>query len=102
MIPSYYESFGLVALESMACGTPVVAFRVGGLPTVIKHGQTGYLLPWRCPERFVDTISMVFSNGSLRKSMSEAAVEMAGTMGWDKVAVKIWSLYQSSTRLNSE
>lgn len=102
VIPSYYESFGLVALEAMACGTPVVASRVGGLPTVIRHGRTGYLLPWRCPERFVDTISMVFSSGSLRKSMSEAAVEMAGTMGWDNVATKMWSLYQSLVELNSK
>ena len=86
----------------MACGTPVVASRVGGLPTVIRHGRTGYLLPWRCPERFVDTISMVFSSGSLRKSMSQAAVEMAGTMGWDNVATKMWSLYQSLVELNSK
>ena len=102
IIPSYYESFGLVALEAMACGTPVVASRVGGLPAVISHGRTGYLLPWRCPERFVDTIAMVFSSGSLRKSMSQAAVEMAGTMGWDNVATKMWSLYQSLVELNSK
>ena len=86
----------------MACGTPVVASRVGGLPAVISHGRTGYLLPWRCPERFVDTISMVFSSGSLRKSMSQAAVEMAGTMGWDNVATKMWPLYQSLVELNSK
>ena len=49
VVPSYYESFGLVALESMACGTPVVASRVGGLPTIVHHGHTGYLKSWALP-----------------------------------------------------
>ena len=47
VIPSYYESFGLVALEAMACGIPVIASRVGGLPTTVKDSKTGYLVPWR-------------------------------------------------------
>lgn len=98
VVPSYYESFGLVALESMACGTPVIASRVGGLPAVVKHGQNGYLLPWRCPERYADTLTMVMQNKGLRKSMSHAALEMAGTMGWDKVAVKVADIYQSLLR----
>ena len=96
VVPSYYESFGLVALESMACGTPVIASRVGGLSTVVKHGRTGYLLPWRCPEPFADTLDMVLHSKDLRNSMSEAALELAGTMGWDKVAGKIAALYESS------
>ena len=98
VVPSYYESFGLVALESMACGTPVIASRVGGLPTVVKHGRTGYLLPWRCPEPFADTLAMVLHNRHLRRSMSKAAVEIASTMGWDRVASQIAHLYQSLPR----
>ena len=93
-MPSYYESFGLVALEAMACGTPVVASRVGGLQEVVKHGRNGYLLPWRCPERFADTLTMVFLNKGLRNSMSRAALEMAGEMSWDKVARRIADIYR--------
>jgi len=94
-VPSYYESFGLVALEAMACGTPVVASRVGGLPGIIKHGRNGYLLPWRCPERYADTLTMVLLNKNLRDSMSKAAVELAGTMGWGMVSKKFVDIYQT-------
>lgn len=93
VIPSFYESFGLAALESMACGTPVVASRVGGLSTIVEHGRTGYLKSWRCPEAFAHSLEMILSNRSLQDSMGMAARRRAETLSWDQVAAQMLELY---------
>ena len=95
VVPSFYESFGLAALESMACGTPVVASRVGGLSTIIQHGHTGYLKSWRCPEAFANSLEMITSSKSLLESMGQAARRRAEGMGWDQVALAMAAHYQS-------
>ena len=94
LVPSYYESFGLVALEALACGTPVVASRVGGLSGVVHHGRTGYLVSGRCPEPYADSVEMIFSNKALQKSMGKAARERAEGMGWERVAQDTLQLYR--------
>lgn len=94
VVPSFYESFGLAALESMACGTPVVATRVGGLSTIVEHGRTGYLKSWRCPEAFAQSVEIIMANDDLRDSMGRAARHRAETLSWDQVAGRLLELYQ--------
>lgn len=94
VLPSYYESFGLAALEAMACGTPVIASRVGGIPSFLEHGKTGYLIPWRCPEPFSQTLDLLLTNNSLRQSMGRQARSKALTMDWDAVCSGVEDYYE--------
>ena len=97
VVPSFYESFGLAALEAMACGTPVVASRVGGISTVVQHGRTGYLKSWRCPEAFANSLEMLISSKSLQHSMGQAARRRAEDLSWEKIAGRIAAVYQTLT-----
>ena len=99
VVPSYYESFGLVALEAMACGTPVIASRVGGLPTFIKDGLTGYLVESRCPEPFTDRLEILLSSPRIRMAMGEASRKAALAMGWSSVVESLIESYTSLVRV---
>jgi D-inositol-3-phosphate glycosyltransferase len=93
VVPSYYESFGLVAVESMACGTPVVASRVGGLTSTVSDGETGYLIPWRCPEPFAERLELLLDNDELRASFGRAGREAVERFRWTHVADAVAALY---------
>lgn len=94
VVPSYYESFGLVAVESMACGTPVVASRVGGLVSTVTDGVSGYLIPWRCPEPFAEKLEVLLNNRELRANFSRAAQRSMQRFAWGRVGTQMTALYE--------
>ena len=94
VMPSYAESFGLAALEAMACGTPVVATRVGGLASLVKDGGSGYLVPWHCPEPFTQRLEVLLSHPGLRDSMGETARRQAQEHSWSTVAHRVAGVYR--------
>jgi D-inositol-3-phosphate glycosyltransferase len=93
IVPSYYESFGLVALEAMACGVPVIASRVGGLKETVQDGRTGYLIPWRCPEPFAERLDLLLTNEPLRRSLGEEARQVAQAYRWPEIAAQVEDVY---------
>jgi len=93
VIPSHYESFGLVAIEALACGTPVIGSMVGGLPTVIHDGENGLLVPWRQPSEFAERIDTLLQDQHLTESLSLNARPSVMKYGWGAVAGRITSVY---------
>ncbi|MCE5209238.1 MAG: glycosyltransferase [Chloroflexi bacterium] len=93
VMPSHYESFGMVALEAMACGTPVVASQVGGLAFLVKDEQTGYVVPNNDPEALAEKLSDLLENPALREKLGKQAAEYARGYDWEIIAARIAGLY---------
>ena len=94
VVPSQYESFGMVALEAMACGTPVVASQVGGLAFLVKDGETGFTVPVDEPEALADRLTTLIKNRALRRQMGKQAADFAAGYAWDKIANRILGVYE--------
>ena len=93
IVPSYYETFGLVAVEAMACGTPVIAARVGGLQATIVDGRSGYLVPWHCPEPYAERLETILGNESLRAAFGKAARESVVNLTWSNAVDNLLDVY---------
>ena len=92
-VPSHNESFGLVALEAQACGTPVVAARVGGLPVAVADGRSGLLVPGHRAEEWADALRAAISR---RDELGEAAVAHARAFSWDRTSDALLATYTAS------
>ncbi len=93
VVPSYHESFGLVAVESLACGTPVVATRAGGLTSVVRHGETGFLVP-HCPGFFAERLDTLLSDPELSAQMAAAARPSVLQFSWASIARQVNTVYE--------
>jgi len=95
-VPSYNESFGLVAIEAQSCGTPVVAARVGGLPTAVTDGVTGLLIDGHQPADYAAALHRLLTDAQLRESMGQKAVGHAESFGWDVTAERTLAVYAAA------
>ena len=93
VVPSYSESFGLVALEAQACGTPVVATAVGGLRTAVADGISGVLVDGHDPKAWSSVISRLLQEPQRRVLLSMGAIEHASHFGWDATARGTLDIY---------
>lgn len=93
VLPSHYESFGMVAMEAMACGRPVVASRVGGLATAVVDGVTGLLVPEGDVGLLADRIERLLDDPALRARLGAEGVRWAGRHRWPSIAKSVCQLY---------
>nr|WP_036555760.1 D-inositol-3-phosphate glycosyltransferase [Nocardioides insulae] len=92
-VPSYNESFGLVAVEAQATGTPVVAAAVGGLPTAVRHERSGLLVDGHDPQRWADSLTRIIGDDRLRLSLEAGALEHARDFSWEATAEAMVAAY---------
>ena len=94
VMPSHYESFGMVALEAMACGTPVIATQVGGLAFLVQDGVTGFHIPVDCPQALGERLVTLLDDHEMQAQMSQQAARIAQNYAWEKIASNMHTLYR--------
>jgi D-inositol-3-phosphate glycosyltransferase len=96
VMPSHTESFGLVALEAQACGTPVVAAAVGGLRTAVADGRSGMLVHERDPAAYADVLAGLIAEPRRRRALADGAVAWASEFGWSTTARGVLASYRQA------
>jgi glycosyltransferase involved in cell wall biosynthesis len=94
VLPSYWEVQPLGCIEAMACGTPVIATWVGGIPEIIKDHQTGILIPPKNLIELKKALLKIYKNDSLRKRISKNAFRFARLRTWTKIAQETLWVYE--------
>lgn len=94
VVPSHYESFGMVALEAMACGTPVVASQVGGLAFLVEDGKTGFVVPGGDPEALAARLSDLIWQPGLRDRLGREGARVARRYAWPNITRQIIRVYE--------
>jgi len=94
IMPSHYESFGMVALEAMACGTPVIATQVGGLQHLVKDEKTGFTVPNGDADALEEKITLLICKDKLKRKMNENSIAYAQTFAWDSIVKKLIKLFE--------
>ena len=94
VLPSRYESFGMVVLEAMACGTPVIASQVGGLVHLVEDGATGFLVPDQDAITLCERISQLLDSDTLLKQMGANATQAAQDFDWRSITHDVYDLYR--------
>ena len=97
-LPSYNESFGLVALEAQACGTPVLAARVGGLEVAVDDGRTGVLVDGHDPREWAHRLGQLLERPDRLADLGRRAVRQAAAFGWERTAEQTRALYAELDR----
>ena len=97
VMPSHYESFGMVALEAMACGTPVIVSDVGGLSQLVKHNQTGLRVKVNDPTALAAAIEKLFTDEVRRRRIGHSAACYAEDYSWVKIVDRLLSVYEEIT-----
>ena len=95
VMPSHYESFGMVALEAMSCGTPVIASQVGGLAFLVQDGVTGFHVPNGDSDALCSKLTLLMADAHLRAEMGSRAADYARGYAWEKIAMQIIKVYES-------